>query len=185
MEEQEKKPFIRRIFGFRSGKPWKMVVACIGYFFILMMIIGIATSGKSTPTSAPAAQPTASTSAPTSAPAQIAAPAVAPSAPAPAAPKPVGWQEVITFEGSSIKNTQTFHVDSDNWRISWSTWPGDYGNMNFQIMTYNGDGSMKEPGVAANVIGKGSDTSYMRGSGDYYLTINTGQPYKVVVEEQE
>jgi hypothetical protein len=47
----------------------------------------------------------------------------------------------------------------------------------------NPDGSLK--GVAANVIGANSDNSIMRGSGDYYLTINTAQPYTITVEEQD
>lgn len=32
---------VRRIPGFRSGKPWKMAIAGIGYFFILMFFIGL------------------------------------------------------------------------------------------------------------------------------------------------
>jgi len=36
----EKKSFIRRIPGFRSGKWWKMILASISYFFIFIIIIG-------------------------------------------------------------------------------------------------------------------------------------------------
>jgi len=52
--------------------------------------------------------------------------------------------------------------------------------MNFQIYVYNLDGSLKN--VAANVIGESSDYSIIRGSGDYYLMINTAQPYEIKVE---
>jgi hypothetical protein len=52
--------------------------------------------------------------------------------------------------------------------------------MNFQIHVYNSDGSLKN--VAANVIGESSDYSIIRGSGDYYLMINTAQPYEIKVE---
>jgi hypothetical protein len=55
--------------------------------------------------------------------------------------------------------------------------------MNFQIYIYYANGSLKN--VAANIIGKGSDVSYVRGAGDYYLTINTGQPYTVIVEQKQ
>ena len=92
------------------------------------------------------------------------------------------WREVINFEGNGIKNTETFHISSDEWKIYWDTKPGQYGNMNFQIFVYNSNGALVS--VAANVIGEDSDSSIMRGSGDYYLTINTGQPYEVIVEEK-
>ncbi|MHC2995437.1 MAG: hypothetical protein IBV53_08060 [Candidatus Atribacteria bacterium] len=39
---------------------------------------------------------------------------------------------------------------------------------------YNSAGSLID--VAANVIGENKDSSFMRGSGDHYLKINTGQP---------
>jgi len=93
---------------------------------------------------------------------------------------PAQWQKVARWAGNSIKNTETFHISSHEWRISWSTKPGEHGPVNFQIFVYRSDRGLA--GVAANVIGEGSDTSIMRGAGDYYLTINTGQPYEVVVE---
>jgi hypothetical protein len=49
--------------------------------------------------------------------------------------------------------------------------------MNFQIFVYNDSGSLKS--IAANIIGAGSDVSYVRGAGRYYLTINSGQHYTV------
>ena len=87
---------------------------------------------------------------------------------------------IATWSGNSIKDTQTFHVYSNEWKISWNTEPGQYGAMNFQIYVYNSDGTLK--GVAANVIGSSSDSSIIRGSGDYYLSINTAQPYEITVE---
>lgn len=95
-------------------------------------------------------------------------------------PEPT-WHDVITFEGNSIKDTQTFHISSNYWAIGWATQPGKYGDMNFQIFVYNENGSLVN--VVANVIGKGSDTSYMRGKGNYYLSINTGQPYVIKISE--
>lgn len=95
-----------------------------------------------------------------------------------------GWKEVIKFEGNSIKDTQTFKVSSNEWRISWDTKPGDMGDMNFQIYVYDKSGTPAGSYVIANVVGEGSDTSYMRGSGEYYFTINTAQPYTIIVEEK-
>ena len=87
---------------------------------------------------------------------------------------------IASWEGESTKNTETFTVPSDEWKISWDTQSGEYGEMNFQIYVYDKNGAMK--GVAANVIGTNSDSTIMRGAGDYYLMINTAQPYKITVE---
>jgi hypothetical protein len=103
-----------------------------------------------------------------------------PTAPTPTAPT---WTEVISWEGSSIKDTETFSITANEWRIRWSTWPGQYGDMNFQIYVYEANGNLNS--VAANIIGEGNDVSYVRGSGDYYLTINTGQPYAITIEQEQ
>lgn len=93
------------------------------------------------------------------------------------------WQDVVSWEGKGIKNTETFHISSNVWRISWDTKPGQYGEMNFQIYVFDADGALVD--IAANVIGEDSDNSIMRGSGDYYLKINTGQPYEVIIAEKK
>ena len=95
------------------------------------------------------------------------------------------WHEVISFSGNGIKNTETFTIPSKEWRISWETLPmhSEYlgsVDMNFQIYVYKEDETLK--GVAANVIGADKDSSIMRGAGDYYLMINTAQPYYIVIE---
>lgn len=98
-------------------------------------------------------------------------------------PGPKYWAEVIRWEGNSIKDTETFSITANYWRIRWNTWPGEYGDMNFQIYIYDANGNLKN--VAANVIGTGSDVSYVRGAGNYYLTINSGQPYTVIIEQEQ
>lgn len=126
------------------------------------------------PTSTPLPEP-AATSKPTATPAP---PTVTPIPPI-ATLAPI-WREVVRWEGKSIKNTETFHIPANEWRISWDTKPGEYGDMNFQIFIYTASGDLK--GVAANVIGADKDSTIMRGAGDYYLTINTAQPYVIVIE---
>jgi hypothetical protein len=93
------------------------------------------------------------------------------------------WQEVIEFKGSSIKTTQKFKVDSNNWRIKWSTTPGTMGNMNFQI--YVTDASGTNVNDAANIVGKGNNESYISTAGEYSLTINTAQNYDIVIEQNK
>jgi len=87
---------------------------------------------------------------------------------------------IASWEGESTKNTETFHVSSKEWKISWDTTSGKYGDMNFQIYVYDSNGRPR--GVAANVVGANNDSTIMRGEGDYYLMINTAQPYKITVE---
>ena len=90
---------------------------------------------------------------------------------------------VAQWSGKSIKNTETFNVTTQEWKISWNTRPGDYGDMNFQIYVYKSDGTPHGTFVVANVIGEDNDSSVMRGAGNYYLTINAGQPYEITVAE--
>jgi hypothetical protein len=92
-------------------------------------------------------------------------------------------QVVAQWTGNSIKDTETFDVSTNEWKISWDTRPGDYGEMNFQIYVYKSDGTPHGTFVVANVIGRDTDSSVMRGAGSFYLTINSGQPYEVTVEE--
>ena len=93
-----------------------------------------------------------------------------------------GWTKVTSWKGNSIKDTETFSITANEWRIQWSTEPGQY-DMNFQIYVFKANGNWKS--VAANVIGKGSDVSYVRGAGSYYLTINTGQSYTITIEQKQ
>jgi hypothetical protein len=87
---------------------------------------------------------------------------------------------IDSWKGDYITNTTIFHVSSDEWKIKWITKPGGYGSVNFQIYVYKSDGSLKC--VAANVIGKSSDYIILKGAGNYYLFVNTLQPYEITVE---
>jgi len=59
---------------------------------------------------------------------------------------------------------------------------GEYGDMNFIVLVYKANDTLLD--VAINTIGENSDVSYMRGSGNYYLSIDTLQPYTIIVEEK-
>ena len=96
---------------------------------------------------------------------------------------PGAWSQVARWEGKSSKNTETFHISSYEWRISWDTWPGEHGEGNFAVFARDAGGGLV--GVVANVIGADTDSTIMRGAGDYYLGISTGQPYVIVVEAKE
>ncbi len=103
--------------------------------------------------------------------------------PCDSATKSIRTNTIATWTGKSTKSTELFHISTNQWKISWDTWPGEFGDMNFQIYIYEAGGTPHAQFVVANVIGEDTDSSIMRGIGDYYLTFNTSQPYKVVVEE--
>lgn len=152
----------------------------IGIFVALVVGFSIWLGGLSK-----GAQQTSVVVAPTTAAVVVVATKVPTDTPAPTATaKALTWQELTRFEGAAIKDTETFTISADEWRIVWDTRPGQYGAMNFQIYVYKAGGSKAPVSVAANVIGAGKDTSVIRGKGDYYLTINTGQPYTIAIEER-
>ena len=91
-------------------------------------------------------------------------------------------KRIETWTAKSIKDTETFHVPTDEWGISWDTEPGQDEPLNFQIYVYKADGTPHGTFVIGNVIGSDQDSSVIRGSGDYCLSIKTGQPYTVIVE---
>ncbi|PIN87738.1 hypothetical protein COV12_02225 [Candidatus Woesearchaeota archaeon CG10_big_fil_rev_8_21_14_0_10_32_24] len=97
------------------------------------------------------------------------------------------WYEVKTFSGSGIKNTETFTIPSNEWKISWDTTErvieGQSFQMNFQIFVYKSNGELA--GLVANVVGDDADSSIMRGKGNYYLQINSGQPYDIKIEAKK
>lgn len=98
--------------------------------------------------------------------------------------KPAFWHPIHQWQGNSIKSTETFHVSSHEWKIAWNTYPGQFGDSNFQIFIYKSSGDLANPPIAANVIGRSNDSTIIRGAGDYYLTFNSMQNYSVTVSER-
>lgn len=92
--------------------------------------------------------------------------------------------QVAYWEGTAndSKNTETFTIGTHEWRIWWYTSPEEgEDESNFQIYVYKANGELA--GVAANVIGKSNQFTTMRGKGNYYLGIITGQSYMITVYE--
>jgi len=138
--------------------------------FIILFIIIVASNGcgrsSSNPTTGNQNKPTTTDTSTT---------------PAPIIPAPT-WHQVIAFQGSSTKNTETFHISSNEWRINWNTTPSQYGDSNFIITIM--DSNNAPMGGVANVIGEGNDTNYEHGAGDYSLQILSGQSYQITIEEK-
>lgn len=89
---------------------------------------------------------------------------------------------IASWTGESIKDTETFTVPAKEWKIKWDTTEGKAGPQVFQIYVYKAGESRVPVNVAANVIGANKDSTVIRGAGDYYLKINTAQPYTITIE---
>ena len=108
----------------------------------------------------------------------------------PRTPTPVGtaWHEVGRWERGEMTGpddyqvqTEYFHIPSNNWRVSWETWPGEnYGEDIFFIRALPASGARGTD--IANLIGAHKGMATVHGAGSYRLYIQSVQPYRVVVE---
>jgi hypothetical protein len=127
---------------------------------IVLAIIGSAINGASnTGKSTPAASDKTSSSGNST------------SQPAKAAPAP---QVLLDLSGKGTKTTQKFTAGGD-WDLNWSYDCTAFGSQgNFQVMIYNGDGSMSLDNAAVNQLGtKDSGVEHYHTGGTFYLTVNS------------
>ena len=93
--------------------------------------------------------------------------------------------EVQTFRGSGIKETQPFTVTSDTWRLRYdfqSTTP-DRQSSSFEMSVYKPGNSIPESVITLER--PGSDTTYVQaGAGTFYLSIGSANArWSVTVDE--
>jgi hypothetical protein len=94
-------------------------------------------------------------------------------------------EEVQTFTGSGIKETQPFTVTSDTWRLRYdfeSTTP-DQQSSSFDMSVYKTGNTIPESVITLER--PGSDTTYVQaGAGTYYLSIGSANAtWTVTVED--
>jgi hypothetical protein len=94
-------------------------------------------------------------------------------------------EEVQTFTGSGIKETQPFTVTSDTWRLRYdfeSTTP-DQQSSSFDMSVYKTGNTIPESVITLER--PGSDTTYVNaGAGTYYLSIGSANAtWTVTVED--
>ena len=84
-----------------------------------------------------------------------------------------------------MKETESFNVESREWRISWETSKEPFAGAGLlQIYVYNDQGAMVS--LAANRQGPGRDVSYVRGKGRFHLMLNSANiDWSVTVEDQQ
>jgi hypothetical protein len=96
------------------------------------------------------------------------------------------WVKVKSWKGVGLKKTETFKIEEGNWRVIWNfSAPGAMGM--FIIASYR-PGIEEPEDYLANVANelKGSDTSYVHTSGEFYLEINAVNcKWNVSIEEEK
>jgi len=90
------------------------------------------------------------------------------------------WVVVKTWQGDGIKDTEDFVVGNE-WRIDWDFSPGQYAGI-IQIYVYRSD-TRQLVNLVANTQKAGSDSSFQRGAGTYYLKVNSTGGWKVAVQD--
>lgn len=96
-----------------------------------------------------------------------------------------GWRQVVRFEGKEDTQTQPFTIPAEaaEWRVGWNTRPGDAGFGRLKVDVHKADGEVV--GTAANVIGSSLGNTVYQGAGEYYLVIETNQPFTITVEYKQ
>jgi len=119
---------------------------------------------------------------------QVAEPKVAESKGASEAPPPAKapeWTRIASWDGSGIKDTESFETTSREWRVSWKTSREAFAGAGIlQLYVHNADdGGLVS--LAANKQGAGEDVSYVRTKpGRYYVKINSANvDWSVSIEE--
>ena len=106
-----------------------------------------------------------------------------PLAPSPTA-IPVRY-EVASWAGSATKNTETFHIPSDQWIIEWAITSGPLRGRvgeNFFVWSVEAVTGKETSVINASDIKKDlADSTIVRGNGDYHLEI-TSVPESYVIK---
>ena len=95
------------------------------------------------------------------------------------------WHEVARWEGKGYKNTETFHVNSKQWKVSWNFYSEDEGHGVFYVYAMREDGTATDKAVSYSG-GSGSDSTILRsGPGDCYLKIMSANgSWQIIVEDK-
>jgi hypothetical protein len=94
-----------------------------------------------------------------------------------------GWQEVLTVSGKGTKQTETFKIKTKEWRISWTIKESEVCPKCGVLLIHVYKDENTFVNVAASVQGADTDSTIMRGAGEYYLKISGTEPWTVKVEQ--
>lgn len=96
------------------------------------------------------------------------------------------WNTVKYWQGNASKNTESFRISGSQWAIQWRSLPdSENRGGHFSIFICNAD-TNKKLELAVNRIEPGSDISYFRIKGHFYLEISgDDHPWQVQVSEEK
>lgn len=91
---------------------------------------------------------------------------------------------LLDIYGSGSKSTEEFTTTREDWNLTYSYDCSEFGMFgNFQVLIFNGDGSLSWQNSLVNQLGKsGSDVDYYHTGGTFYLVINSECRWHVRVE---
>ena len=97
----------------------------------------------------------------------------------------VGWRAVVSFEGSGPSQTESFNIDSGEWRIKWSARSRKSSEPEMLKITVHSAVSGRPLMVAVNRRGAGHDVAYVNEDPRlYHLVIDsTGVDWSLKIEE--
>jgi len=94
-----------------------------------------------------------------------------------------GLAKIAGWRDNGNKNTESFRISKKEWTIRWVTSPLSVGGtsvaMPFSFTIHRADGELVD--LAANIIGSDTGSTVIRESGEFYLAINSSQPYTIDV----
>lgn len=104
--------------------------------------------------------------------------------PAPTAtPAPLNLVKVAEWEGRHTRNTETFRINSDQWTLTWAMEPDrEVGWAIFTVWVHQADGT---PVHMIQAQTGDSNSTMLRGSGDYYLAIEAGMEPNYIIRVSE
>lgn len=91
--------------------------------------------------------------------------------------KEAGKERIIkSWQGAGTKTTEPFEIKGEMWCVRWEN-KGSF----LQIYVYRTSGELV--GLCANTLEKRKGSSYVCEGGKFYLSINGGEAWEVIVEE--
>ncbi len=104
----------------------------------------------------------------------------------PPPPPPKSWMEVIRFNGSTDKTTDSFFIGGERFRLNWTaTAENEFGSLSIFVYKLGQSLWLETIFISWDASGTQSDTSVVFDSGEVYLDIGTANlvGYEIVIEE--
>lgn len=93
------------------------------------------------------------------------------------------WKKIAEFFGAKSQKTKTFKVKGKEWKVSWNVEEKGNDNGEFIIILHNKK-DKNDTEIIAQQKGSGEDFApFEGGQGEYYLEVQSTQPYSIEIHE--